>query len=419
MLINCWGLSALPDNVRDVIEVIVNSGVGVPLLVGGCVRDAVRGIVPKDFDIEVQGCTSFDVLARVLDQSGRLVNYVGKSFAVLKVGSNIEVALPRKDNLVGSSHQDFEVEVLDKSATFYEASLRRDLTINAMGFDPIACVLHDPHNGVRDLNNRVARCVDAERFGEDPLRPWRAMQFIARMKLKPDSELIDVSRCVVMNISQERVYGEVVKWLMPGNDYEAGWDFLVAANLQRFSTIWARHSNQQCEQTVRQTLAVVHQVDQDADALLLGLLVVMHAYSDIATKLLKHLSVPVRICKQIAYLSDLWLYWREHQEVNFPFVEKLLRHESLMIPQQILVFLPEVFVKGDKILTMQWKKDIINWFAVKETHRPIVTGRDLRNCGFTQGPHIGEALRQCHQHQVVAGCLVKETLLKLVQKEKK
>ena len=194
------------------------------------VRDAIMGVLPVDFDIEVQGCKDFTLLQKILQKKFKNVCLVGKSFGVLKVGLDVEICVPRADSKVGLGHKGFDICFLPESATFAEASRRRDLTVNAIGYDPFAHEIYDPYGGVQDINTKTLHCVDVHTFGEDPLRPWRAMQFMARFSFDVTPDLLRVCQDVEMHISKERIFHEVRKWLQCGSDVGRGWTFLCQAS---------------------------------------------------------------------------------------------------------------------------------------------------------------------------------------------
>src|SRR5580658_7121341 len=108
------------------------------LLVGGAVRDALLGLEPKDFDVEVYGI-SYDRLTAFLSRYGR-VDVVGKSFGVVKLFgsdlSGVDFSIPRRESKTGPHHRGF-LATFDESITPQEAATRRDFTINAIAFDPV------------------------------------------------------------------------------------------------------------------------------------------------------------------------------------------------------------------------------------------------------------------------------------------
>jgi tRNA nucleotidyltransferase (CCA-adding enzyme) len=181
------------------------------LIAGGAVRDDLLGLPPKDFDVEVYG-VSFEVLAEMLSHYGR-IDLVGQSFGVVKLARICDFSLPRRDNKTGPTHRDF-LTTFDPDITPEEAASRRDFTINAMAFDPIANLLLDFFGGREDLRNRVLRATSSA-FREDPLRVLRGMQFACRFDLTVDPATARECSAIVgeySTLAQERVAEEFMKW---------------------------------------------------------------------------------------------------------------------------------------------------------------------------------------------------------------
>ena len=165
-----------------VATAVQNSG-GRALIVGGWVRDQLRGCPSKDIDLEVFGIPQ-QALPRLLEKFGR-VEAVGHSFPVYKLasekGSSLDVALPRLESKKGQGHTGFEVRG-NPEMTPSAAARRRDFTVNAISWDPLSDTYVDPFDGRSDLNNRLLRAVDPTTFGDDSLRVLRAVQFTARFE---------------------------------------------------------------------------------------------------------------------------------------------------------------------------------------------------------------------------------------------
>ena len=209
----------LPDGLTGLFEAIRAAG-GRPFLVGGAVRDALLDVhvENQDYDVEVFGLAT-DRLEAVLREVG-LVDAVGQSFRVFKlsrvpgVAGAVDVSLPRRDSKVGPGHRGIAVEG-DPDLSVEEAARRRDFTMNAILWEPVHGELLDPWGGRRDLEARLLRAVDAETFGEDPLRALRAVQLAARYELEVDPAT--AALCASMSLGElpaERVFGEIEKLLL-------------------------------------------------------------------------------------------------------------------------------------------------------------------------------------------------------------
>src|SRR5229473_1594343 len=96
----------IPQKVIDLAEAVRESG-GRAMLVGGCVRDEIMGIVHKDWDVEVYGVEP-PKLREILDAIGE-VNVVGEAFTVYKIGGDLDVSIPRRERKVARGHRGFVV----------------------------------------------------------------------------------------------------------------------------------------------------------------------------------------------------------------------------------------------------------------------------------------------------------------------
>lgn len=213
----------LQESCKIIAEEVSREG-GRAVLVGGCVRDALLGLVPKDADIEVFGIDS-DRLEQILRKKFKIIA-IGKAFGVLKIKHlEIDVSVPRRESKIGLGHKGFKIEG-DPGLTFAEAASRRDFTINAISWDPLTDETIDPFNGREDLQKRVLRHV-SDKFREDPLRVLRAMQIAARFKLKVDPKTVSLCRSIEPeNLPKERIFGEWKKLITKGSVISIGLNFL-------------------------------------------------------------------------------------------------------------------------------------------------------------------------------------------------
>jgi len=197
---------------------------GRAMLVGGCVRDELMGIEPKDWDVEVYGIQPAR-LREVLDSLGE-VNVVGEAFTVYKLGNALDVAIPRRERKVGKGHKGFVIEG-DPSMSYEEACSRRDFTINAILKDPLTGEIVDPFDGQRDIERKIIRHVSDETFAEDSLRVLRAAQFAARLEFDIEPETVEISKTIdVTDLPRERIWGELEKLLLKARTPSIGLKWL-------------------------------------------------------------------------------------------------------------------------------------------------------------------------------------------------
>lgn len=181
--------------------------------VGGFVRDKLMGVSNKDIDIEVHGVYP-ESLEKILDRIGEKIT-VGESFGVYGLkGHSIDIAMPRKEEMTGRGHRDFDVCV-DPFLSTRKAAMRRDFTVNAMMQDVLTGEVVDEFDGKGDLEKRIIRHINDKTFVEDPLRVLRGAQFASRFEFKIAEETIEL--CKTMDLSylaKERVIAEVEKALL-------------------------------------------------------------------------------------------------------------------------------------------------------------------------------------------------------------
>lgn len=206
-----FNMITTPKNVRNLAECVERSG-GRAMLVGGCVRDALMGVEPKDWDVEVYGIAP-EKLREILESFGQ-VNVVGEAFTVYKLGNDLDVSIPRRDRKVGHGHRGFVVEG-DPDMSFEESCSRRDFTVNAILKDPLTREIVDPFNGRADIEKKILRHVSSDTFAEDSLRVLRAAQFAARLEFDIAPETVSICKTIdVTDLPKERIWGELEKLLL-------------------------------------------------------------------------------------------------------------------------------------------------------------------------------------------------------------
>ncbi len=228
----------LPQKIIRLANIVKEAG-GRALLVGGCVRDEIMNVAPKDWDVEVYGIEPLR-LRQILDGFGK-VDAVGEAFTVYKIGQDLDVSLPRRERKTGRGHRGFVVEG-DPQMSFEEACRRRDFTINAILLDPLDQEIIDPFDGRRDIEKRRLRIVSTETFPEDSLRVLRAAQFAARFEFEIDEETIEICRRIdLTDLPKERIWGEFEKLLLRSNKPSIGlkWLYRLGAVEQLFPELKA------------------------------------------------------------------------------------------------------------------------------------------------------------------------------------
>jgi poly(A) polymerase len=189
------------------------------LWAGGCVRDQLLGLVPKDYDVATSATPD-----QIRDVFGRRRTLpIGAAFGVITVlgprsAGQIEVATFRADAAYSDGrHPD--------SVTFTTAehdAERRDFTINGLFYDPIAETVVDYVGGQQDLRDRIIRAIGDPRLRltEDKLRMLRAVRFAAtfRFEIEPETfRAIQEMAGDITSVSAERIGMEIRRMLLDPN----------------------------------------------------------------------------------------------------------------------------------------------------------------------------------------------------------
>jgi len=216
----------IPDYVNHCIDALETAGYPT-YAVGGCVRDAVLGIEPHDYDL----CTAALPEETEAVFSGCRLVLAGKkhgTVGVITEGGVVEITTFRTEGgYQDNRHPDWVRFVPDIA----EDLARRDFTVNAMAYSPKRGFA-DPFGGREDLANHILRAVGNPelRFREDSLRILRGVRFAVRFQLTPEGKTLEAMENLsplMDNLARERVFDELCK-LLP----------LVTANdLTRFAPI--------------------------------------------------------------------------------------------------------------------------------------------------------------------------------------
>lgn len=196
---------------REVAALVRSLG-GRAWLVGGCVRDALLGKAPDDWDLTTDAPPE-----ETLALFGAAAHPTGLRHGTVTVvldGRSVEVTTMRRDGAYRDHRRPDAVTFTDDLTADLA---RRDFTVNAMALAPDGTVI-DPFGGQADLERRVLRCVGAarDRFGEDALRILRLLRFAATLGFAVAPETAAAARErreLLQSVAAERAYAELNKFL--------------------------------------------------------------------------------------------------------------------------------------------------------------------------------------------------------------
>jgi tRNA nucleotidyltransferase/poly(A) polymerase len=233
----------LPKDIIQISDAYIKAGKEI-FLVGGAVRDFIKGIPPKDYDLVTNALPEE---SKKILKDFNVSDEQGKNFGVLRVYTKddpegYEVATYRRDISKGrdTKGEDQKVEI-GSDVTIEDDCMRRDLTINSLFYDIQNKKIVDLVGGIDDIKNGIIRAVgDAnQRFIEDRLRICRIFRFAARTggeieeetsnAIKRDNRLKGVGP--KDDVSQERIWEEFEKAFKQSKDFKRYLEFYNEYNM--------------------------------------------------------------------------------------------------------------------------------------------------------------------------------------------
>ena len=205
----------VPDTVSAVMAQLADAGYEA-YIVGGCVRDALLGREPHDWDMTTNATPNQMKAAVGFHSIDTGLKHGTITFVVDH--EPIEVTTFRTDGVYSDGRHPDSIEF---AATLEEDLSRRDFTVNAMAWSAATGVV-DPFGGAADLRERLLRCVgDAhERFSEDGLRVMRALRFAAVYGFEVEEETARAAHAkkwMLSAVSEERICTELAKMMKAPN----------------------------------------------------------------------------------------------------------------------------------------------------------------------------------------------------------
>ncbi|MCH2202218.1 MAG: CCA tRNA nucleotidyltransferase [Fuerstiella sp.] len=371
---------------------------------GGCVRDALLGIAPQDYDVATSARPD-----DVIQLFGREKTVcVGASFGVVvvlgkyKSDGQVEVATFRTDGQYTDGRRPDHVAFCSSE----EDAQRRDFTINGMFYDPLAGKVIDYVGGREDLERAMVRAIGApdERFEEDKLRMLRAARFAARFEFDLEectAEAVRRRATDLTQVSVERISQELRRMLSHSSRHLA-LGLLVEIDL--FSVVFPSASDEAKDLALRlapflrlprfePTLAMLLQERLDVDG---DHLRVRTTHIAAACRELKFSNEEV---STICWLCDACNRCKCPSELPLHHLKPILsdnRHPLLMDLIEALVQ-AEMRPQNDAVFLNtylnQTSPEILD-------PSPLISGVDLKRLGMKDGPEFSTVLRKIRNEQL-------------------
>lgn len=220
-------ISKIPKEVSHVTDILEKAGFEA-YLVGGCVRDLLMGIDPKDWDVTTNAKP--EQIIKLFDKTvykntfGTVGVYVSRetSFETINHKTSQYMVIEVTPYRIEAKYSDFRHPDEVKFSNKLEDDLkRRDFTVNAMALSSNGHLI-DMFNGIKDIKSKILRTVadPDDRFKEDALRMLRAVRFSVQLDFSVSYEATEniLKNCVLIKkISEERIRDEFVKIIMSKN----------------------------------------------------------------------------------------------------------------------------------------------------------------------------------------------------------
>lgn len=412
----------LPSNVENLINKLSFHGYEA-YAVGGCVRDALLGIEPNDWDITTSA-KPYEIKEVFSDCQLLDVGEKHGTIGVILDGEVYEVTTYRVDGKYADNRHPEQVEFTD---SIEDDLSRRDFTVNAMAYNHEKGIV-DPFNGQADLKYKALRCVGSPdlRFNEDALRILRALRFASvfnfGIEAKTASSIVR-NRLLLSNISVERISSEFNKLLCGVNvkyilrRYK---DVIAVFFPEIVSTFDFAQNTPHHNKTVwRHITASVAYIEPD---MLLRLVMFLHDIGKplalrtdsngrdhfkghnhfsavLAKNALERLRYPSKVIDEACMLI-------EYHDVRFSDDKKKIKHVLNVIGEQNFERLLKIQL-ADILAQSQYKREmkLANHELAKKAFREIIdnnecynlkslsiNGLDLIHLGITDGKKIGSIL---------------------------
>lgn len=379
------------------------------LWAGGCVRDELLGLAPKDYDVATSAAPE-----QVRDVFGqRRTLPIGAAFGVVTVlgpraAGQIDVATFRSDATYSDGRHPDRVTFTDAE---HDAA-RRDFTINGLFYDPVAEQVVDYVGGQEDLRRKQVRAIGDPRLrlGEDKLRMLRAVRFAAAFgfEIEPATlRAIQDMAAEVTTVSAERIGMEVRRMLV---DARRG----VALELLRETKLLPQVLLEVAEleaDTFAETKRLIARLCEPTLPLALAALLLPIGNADVAGEIGRRLRFTNKETERTAWLLRHAATIGEAPQLPWPRLQRLLVHDGALE----LVALREAIAGADDP-ALALCRERRAWPAERLNPPPLLDGADLIDHGLSPGPEFAPLLEHIRGAQLNGEIESREEALALVDR---
>ena len=393
-------------------------------LVGGCVRDRLLGIQPRDFDVATDAPP-----AQLADYfPGALL--VGAHFGVVLVkegSAQVEVATFRSEGAYSDGRRPDEVRFESDPAL---DARRRDFSINALMEDPLSGEVFDYVGGRADLASKTIRAIgDAgRRFQEDHLRMLRAVRFAARLNFLIEEKTraaICQQAGSVTTVSADRVRDELVRIFTEGGARrglelldELGLLAHVLPEVKAFQGVEQPPEFHPEGEVWTHVLLMLENMGTAPVSLALGVLlhdvgkpptfrradrIRFDSHAEVGALMARGLMERLRFSKdeveQVTALVANHMKFKDVTKMRASTLKRFLRLPNFA--DHIELHRLDCLASNGRRESYDFIKQKLAEFSVQTLHPPrLISGRDLISVGYSPGPAFAEALEAVETAQL-------------------
>ncbi|MDG2222477.1 MAG: CCA tRNA nucleotidyltransferase [Rubripirellula sp.] len=400
-------------------------------MAGGCVRDAMLGNPPKDYDVATDATP--DAIRDVFGKRKTLA--FGASFGVMAVlpsrggrGSSAEpteVATFRSDGQYSDGRRPDSVHFGDAEHDV----LRRDFTINGLFYDPLADRVIDFVGGVDDLKRGLLRTIGkpVDRFAEDKLRMLRAVRFATTMafKIDPDTQAAIIHHAAdITQVSGERIGAEMRRVMVHPNLLQ-GLRHLQSCGLDQQVFPELNSLNWDLLRGMRKGAEGWGMREESGDGS--GRWNVPRSLAAFVSSLEDPSSVPLslidrwRLSNLEVRMADSAL--RHWQAIATADQQKWSTVQPILIDRDIdtILWLADARVAAEQLdsVGVEKAREALGWPTERLDPPPLLNGDDLRQLGIPGGPELGRLLKRTREAQLNRELQTREEAEKTIEKWRK
>ncbi|MBM4004392.1 MAG: CCA tRNA nucleotidyltransferase [Planctomycetes bacterium] len=387
---------------------------------GGCVRDQLRGTVPKDYDVATNATPE---TVRGLFGHGRTLA-IGAAFGVISLLGprgirQVEVATFRHDNEYSDGRHPDSVRFSDPR----EDAQRRDFTINGLFFDPLTDQVLDFVGGQADLQQGLIRAIGDpfRRFDEDKLRMLRAVRFAATLGFQIEPRTLAAIQKLageLVIVSAERIAGEMERVLLDGAR-RRGVELLRASNLleiviPELTVI----EEEDADRNWATTLAILEQLGDTSFPAAIATLVRNAAPIDqrpsVGAQVCQRWRLSAEITKRTVALLKYEPSILEARRLAWPRLQRLLVKPFATELLDYTATIAQVRFSGDPsgpVGDVEYCRERLAWPQHQLNPPPLINGDDLVASGLQPGPRFRQILEQIRDAQLEGRITTRESAL--------